>query len=180
MCTPVHPECTKMMHKRADVMADEELPERKESTERRVYTLPANLLERLRAFQMTQGISSEAEAARRLLDTALQMRDGVTDILRTLQAKFVEEKDLRVLASEILVKHILVKKLHISDVGVEFELTEGNWGRFDFDGDAYWRTPSDDADEWRGLKRSALRAAPLKAGPPWEPTDGGLDDEIPF
>ena len=56
-------------------MAEVDATERKDGTERRVYMLPANLLERLRAYQVSQGIGSEAEAARRLLDTALQMRD---------------------------------------------------------------------------------------------------------
>src|ERR1700681_1721560 len=73
----------------------------KEEMERRVYVLPVEQLERLRAYQSRNGISSEVEAVRRLLDAALQMRDTVPDILRKLKSRFANEKDLRVLARDI-------------------------------------------------------------------------------
>ena len=93
-------------------MAEDDIGDRKDGTERRVYNLPGNLLVRLRAYQTGQGINSEAEAVRRLLDSALQMRDSASDILIMLDNRFSSERDLRVLASEILTRHSLVTEIN--------------------------------------------------------------------
>jgi hypothetical protein len=74
----------------------------KEATERRVYVLPREQLERIRAYQSNSAIGSEVDAVRPLLDSALQMRDTPQDILRKLKSRFADEKDLRVLARDIL------------------------------------------------------------------------------
>ena len=166
-------------------MAEDDAQEAKDGVERRVYNLPANLLKRLRAFQLSQGISSEAEAARRLLDTALQMRDSVDEILLTLKSRFTDEKDLRVLASDVLAKHALVTKILLSDDHVDFELRDGDWGRIMHRGTLYYRSRDDDEDNWRPAKemtRPPVRspAASVRTVPSWEPSSGDLDDDIPF
>jgi len=165
-------------------VADNDATERKDGTERRVYMLPAGLLERLRAYQVSQGITSEAEAARRLLDTALQMRDTVADILNTLETRFVEEKDLRVLASEVLAKHFLVSEVSFKESDVSFKLRNGERGQITASGSLY-SSPADAMDDdWSSYRRKPgylLATQKPPAGPSWEPSKGGdLDDEIPF
>lgn len=153
----------------------------KEATERRVYNLPADLLERLRAFQVAQGISSEAEAARRLLDSALQMKDSISNILNTLEAKFVEEKDLRILASDILMKHALVISVQISDTEVSFYLRNGEGGQITSAGTLHIQAPDDERDRWYPYKRTpkAAQTKPTTANWDTRPSND-LDDEIPF
>ncbi len=80
----------------------------KEGMERKVWLLPAELSDRIRVYQTDLGIPSEVEAARRLLDSALQMRDTVDDIAQRLKARHAEEKDLRGLARDVLTSHVLV------------------------------------------------------------------------
>jgi hypothetical protein len=161
-------------------MAEEEATDRKDGIERRAYNLPANLLARLRAYQLAQGISSETEAARRLLDYALQMRDSVMDILQSLRAKFDEEKDLRVLASDILTRHILVTDIGFEDDSVWFRLKNGERGRLDtsgrrFTGQGYGN------DDWSQVRDAPPLTKPLKTGgPSWDAPSSDLDGEIPF
>jgi len=148
-------------------MAETDASDRKDGTERRVYMLPAGLLERLRAYQVSQGIASEAEAARRLLDAALQRRDTVADILNTLETKFAEERDLRVLASDVLSRHALVTGIIFNGSDVSFRLANGERGQISSTGKLYYAEPDTREDDWSIYKRKVAK-----------PSD--LDDEIPF
>lgn len=159
-------------------MAEEDTIERKDGTERRVYNLPGNLLARLRAFQSGQGIASEAEAVRRLLDSALQMRDSVEDILKSMQKRFEEEKDLRVLASEILTRHALVTQIVFEENAVWFRVKSGERGQFDCFGARYTGRAEEADDNWNYVRDPAPSAR--GAGPSWEAPASDLDDEIPF
>jgi hypothetical protein len=172
-------------------MADEdtgerEVVERREATERRVYALPATLLARLRAYQESQGLASEAEAARRLLDMALQLRDGMFDILKSLQVKFLEEKDLRVVASEVLIKHALVTKVSFESGWLEFRMQDGDRGRMGPRGNLSWVSSAfgenEDWMDWPPKQKPVSPpAAPSRSGgPSWEAPSSDLDDEIPF
>jgi hypothetical protein len=156
----------------------------KDSTERRVYNLPLDLLERLRAYQMSQGITSEVEAARRLLDSALQMRDTIEDILNTLSSKFLEERDLRVIAADVLIKHALVSHVQISDTDVTFILKNGFRGKISSSGALYSALPDSHDDDWNSYRKKPARV-PV---PSWDSASSGetasaggnLDDDIPF
>ncbi len=150
----------------------------KEGMERKVYVLPAELGGRIRAYQLAQGISSEVEAARRLLDSALQMRDTTEDILKKLKSRFAEEKDLRVLARDILAGHPLVSAVHFADDGVWFYLKGEERGKIGRDGKTF--SGQGDVDEgWHLYPPPAPRAR--AAAPSWDtPKGGDLDDEIPF
>jgi hypothetical protein len=170
-------------------MAEEEaVSERKDGTERRVYNLPASLLARLRAYQVSQAITSEAEAARRLLDYALQLRDTVFNILQTLDARFADERDLRVLASEILTKHMLVTQVEFDETSVSFTLRNSQSGKIDSDGEVFYQDAGENSDYWTNYRKvkgrfpheKALAAPRISSSPPWEPASGDLDDEIPF
>lgn len=129
----------------------------KEATERRVYVLPVELVERVRQYQKDNAIASEVEAVRRLLDTALQMRDTVNTILKKMLAKFEAEKDLRIISRDILATHPLVEHIKNSNDSVEFVLK----------------------DSWRGKFTSNGKALTSLGNSRW--SDGSdLDDEIPF
>lgn len=152
----------------------------KEATERRVYVLPKELLDRIRGYQSRNGIGAEVEAVRRLLDTALQMRDTVHDILNKLKSKFAEEKDLRVLAREVLAGHILVREVRFEDRAVMFTLGGDMIGRIEDDGRIF---TGYDWERWSevGAAQPAKGGGRPSGGPTWDaPKGGDLDDEIPF
>lgn len=166
-----------------DVMAE------KEATERRVYVLPAEQLERIRAYQTANSIASEVEAERRLLDLALQNQDTIQDVLRKLKSRYSDEKDIRVLARDILTTHILVTNIEFADREVSFHMVGGHRGMINKDGITHlgkgngltgWeeypqqRTPV--ARPSAGVARGGASGAPS-----WDaPRGGDLDDEIPF
>jgi hypothetical protein len=158
----------------------------RESTERRVYVLPAEQLERIRAYQTSSGIGSEVEAVRRLLDAALQMRDTPQDILKKLKSRYADEKDLRVLARDILAAHALVESVHFADDGVWFWLKGDVRGKIAADGATFIGRESVEENGWEVYPPPPPRARPASTGrpvavPSWDaPRRGDLDDEIPF
>lgn len=107
----------------------------KEATERRVYVLPVELVERVRRYQRNNLISSEVEAVRRLLDTALHLKDDAQSILDKFHDRFNNDKDLRVLSRDILAIHPLVEQIHHRNNCVEFTLKDGQRARFLSNGD---------------------------------------------
>lgn len=139
----------------------------KEKTQRRVYVLPTDLVERIVAYQNDMGLQSEVEAARRLLDEALKRRDD----WRTIARRFLERlKDTRVLpdiAKDVLIGHPMVQQVSWSDTNIVFITTTGETVRIERDGTVYAEN-----EYQRGLE---LDPKPLRGG-------GGrdLDDEIPF
>lgn len=162
-------------------MADNETPDRKDVDTRRVYTLPAELLARLRAYQVSQNIPSEVEAARRLLDTALQLRDTIGDILKRLSDRYNEEKDFRILASEILIKHYLVESINVNEGGLAFYFKNGEGGHIDQAGILREGSREYEISNWSRYKVPvAARPKPASAGGGWDNGGGDLDDEIPF
>jgi hypothetical protein len=160
----------------------------KEGVERKVWLLPTELSDRLKAFQASQGIASEVEAARRLLDSALQMRDAVPDILRKLIDRYAEEKDIRVLSRDVLINHTLVTSVNFDDDGVWFQFKDDTMGKFTrkgqaftgnrdsaYNGDIVWNQYPQPAPQVRSSGRGTA------GGPSWDaPKGGDLDDEIPF
>lgn len=140
----------------------------KDGMERRVYVLPADLVDRIKAYQSSQGIGSEVEAVRRLLDSALQMRDTAVDILNTLRSKHADEKDLRVLARDVLTNHTLVTKIIFGDDRVTFQIRAGEYGAIDNKGHIF----SGEDPDYLGRVQEVQ--------PLISPKGGDLDDEIPF
>jgi hypothetical protein len=160
----------------------------KESTERRVYVLPSEQLERIRAYQTANSISAEVEAVRRLLDLALQNLDTIHDILKKLRSRYADEKDLRVLARDILTTHVLVLSVHFLEDGVSFYMAGEMRGKITKDGTTYIAEGEEHISGWTEYPRPAKKDAPRPAarststsGPSWDaPRGGDLDDEIPF
>jgi hypothetical protein len=157
----------------------------KEGMERKVYLLPAELAERIKAYQTAQGIVSEVEAVRRLLDSALQMRDTAKDILFKLSARFEEEKDFRELAKSVLAGHALVTEIYLDDNDLTFRIRSGDYGSISSSGTL---AAGDDRQYMREvLPPSRPRAnvsprQPARDTPSWVSPKGAsdLDDEIPF
>jgi hypothetical protein len=124
------------------------------------------------------------------LDYALQMRDTVFNILQTLDARLAEERDLRVLASEILTKHMLVTQVEFDDTSVSFTLRTGQAGKLNADGNVFYREAGDGSDYWNNYhkvkgkfpheKPTGYSRGSGRPPPSWEPAGGDLDDEIPF
>lgn len=101
-------------------MADE-----KEKTQRRVYVLPTELVDRITAFQSDMGLQSEVEAARKLLDEALKRRDDWRAITRRFQDKLKETRMLTDIAGDVLVGHPLVEGINFASNSTTFKLITG-------------------------------------------------------
>lgn len=164
-------------------MSDKEVTEKKDGTERRVYNLPADLLEGLRAYQVSQGIASEAEAARRLLETALQMRDTVDALTAKLKSRFAHERDLRALNKEVLAAHPLITKILLNDTSVTFTMRSGDIGQINTSGHIFKGTDENYLEQVVDRPTYRSRSMPPQSSgkPSWDTEKGGdLDDEIPF
>lgn len=144
-------------------MADE-----KEKTQRRVYVLPTELVDRITAFQQDMGLQSEVEAARKLLDEALKRRDDWRAITRRFQEKLKETRMLTDIAGEVLVGHPLVEGITFGANHITFKLITGETVTVNKDG------TSSAMDEYQN--EIELDPKPHRKNP------GGreLDDEIPF
>lgn len=124
------------------------MSDNKEKTQRRVYALPTELVDRILSYQKEMGLASEVEAARRLLDFALQNRDTVERLLVRLGQRFSEEKDLRVLASEILMPHVLVRQVSFNEQGwLTFEMHDKSSGAINQKGDLWILVYPDDGTQ---------------------------------
>lgn len=144
----------------------------KDLTQRRVYVLPTELVDRILEFQHAMGLTSEVEAARRLLDEALKSRDTYKTLLGRLQSKLKEVRFLSD-AATILLGHPQVTgmKFDKEKDAMNFTLTNGLEARIEANGNwAVW-------DEQESL---------VEQFPPKQSASFGrsktshLDDDIPF
>jgi hypothetical protein len=110
----------------------------KERTQRRVYVLPTELVDRIVAFQNEMGLSSEVEAARRLLDEALKHRDDAFAIIRRFQERLKDTKLMSDIARDVLLGHPLVKQIGIENDRINFSLASGDEILISKDGSARW------------------------------------------
>jgi hypothetical protein len=97
----------------------------KEKTQRRVYVLPAELVERIVAFQNEVGLTSEVEAARRLLDGALKSRDTYSTLIARFRSRLTETRIPAEIAKDVLVGHPLVDRISFRDDHIEFVMKDG-------------------------------------------------------
>ncbi len=132
---------------------------------RKVFVLPSELVERINEFRHENGLDSEVEAVRRLLDGALLNRDTTRSILIKMMARYKTEKDIRIIARDILSTHPLVESITYQPGVVGFTVTDDHTGAF---------TSSGGARYVRGDK-TAVDLYYDKNGKVQE-----LDDDIPF
>jgi hypothetical protein len=100
------------------------MPIVKEKTQRRVYVLPAELVERIVAFQNEVGLTSEVEAARRLLDGALKSRDTYSTLITRFRSRLTETRIPAEIAKDVLVGHPLVDRISFRDDRIEFVMKD--------------------------------------------------------
>lgn len=118
------------------------------SGERRVHIIPSELMARVRSFQSDHGIATEVEAIRRLLDRALQHRETGNDIMAKLKDRFGKERNLRVLAREVIAAHSLVTSMTFRDNEMEFDLADGTRGMIRDDGALFKAAGDGDWEIW--------------------------------
>jgi hypothetical protein len=93
---------------------------------RKVWLLDAELNQRLQAFQAAHKITSEVEAARRLLEFALQSHDTAEDILRRIKGRHDTGVNIRAIAADVLATHPRVTSIQFIGTGaLTFELGAG-------------------------------------------------------
>lgn len=97
----------------------------KEKTQRRVYVLPTDLVERIVAYQNDMGLPSEVEAARRLLDEALMSRDDWRAITNRFLERLKETRVMSDIAKDVLIGHPLVSQVRMEPGIIKFDLTSG-------------------------------------------------------
>ena len=167
-------------------------PDGNEKTARRVYVLPTDLVERIVAYQNELGLSSEVEAARRLLDEALLSRDDIVSIVSRVVSQMKKVRSLREAAREVLASHPLVNRISFTANDLTFFMADGHSAEVTDKGQATVKDEDDnyysfgfgeDVPEW---------AAPVhrRSGPsfgrssPTEKRSGSMsdaiDDDIPF
>jgi len=93
------------------------------TTQRRVYALPAEMVERIVEFQKEKGFQSEVEAVRRLLDEALKSRDTPNKIINRFLARLEVHRVASEAARDVLVGHPLVQGMRFTRDAVVVELT---------------------------------------------------------
>lgn len=101
------------------------MAEEKEKSQRRVYGLPPELVERIVQYQKEMGLPSEVEAARRLLDAALMYRDDWKAVVDRFLEKRADSHVLGDAVKAVLVDHPLVKSIDFGEQSIAFKMKEG-------------------------------------------------------
>jgi hypothetical protein len=110
---------------------------------RRVYALPAEMVERITRFQRDKGLPSEVEAVRRLLDEALKSRDDLDTIINRLLARLGQTRIAAEAAKEVLAGHPLVKSISFEGDKITFVLKNEDGATVSETGFVYLRNQSD-------------------------------------
>lgn len=142
----------------------------KEKTQRRVYVLPAELVDRIVAFQNETGLTSEVEAARRLLDDALKSRDTYKTIITRFLSRLAQTRIPAEIAKDVLVGHPLVAQIKFADDQIEFAMKDGHTVSISKSG-----TYSVVDDYNKLVEQGPQKKSTITRGKRDE-----LDDEIPF
>ncbi|MGI3900311.1 MAG: hypothetical protein ACRYGP_20915 [Janthinobacterium lividum] len=164
-----------------------------DKTQRRVYVLPTELVERIVAYQNELGLSSEVEAARRLLDEALLSRDTVVSIVSRVVAQLKTVRSLREAAREVLASHPLITHIVFNPADLCFKTSDGHNVEVTDKGVATIKDEQNDyysfgfgvdppewaADVHRPKRPSFGRSSPMETRAK-SMSDAAVDDDIPF
>jgi Arc/MetJ-type ribon-helix-helix transcriptional regulator len=101
------------------------MTEARDATQRRVYVLPTELVDRIVQYQNDMKFPSEVEAVRRLLDDALQLREDWKSLTRRYLEKLARSGDMAAIAKDLLVGHPIVKNISFGDNTLGFTTTSG-------------------------------------------------------
>lgn len=120
----------------------------KAMTQRRVYVLPNELVERIVEFQKDKGYPSEVEAVRKLLDEALLHRDDAQSIIQRFKARLSRLRMPTEVAKDVLVGHPLVNEISFERDSVIFSVKGFGKYKIHSDGTVYeWNSFGTSWDE---------------------------------
>lgn len=135
----------------------------KESSIRRVYVLPSELVARIVEFQEEKNYPSEVEAVRKLLDEALLHRDTAMTIIKRFKSRLENLRMPAEVAKDVLVGHPLVSNISFGRDEIIFELTDGNNYRITDRGTVSYKSTYG-REVWKN----------------WPDISRDMDDDIPF
>ncbi len=98
-----------------------------EDSEGRLTFLPIDVQMRLDKYQQDNNLKNKKETIFRLLNEVLQSKDTIQDIMNHLYKSYEKQKNLKILAEEILLHHVLIEKLTLSNDEIRF-LCKNNLG----------------------------------------------------
>lgn len=148
--------------------------------------LPPGMVWRVERYSIAAGLPSSEEAAKRLIKFALEEKETTNDILEKLYESFREEKDLRLLARDVIASHSATTNIKYGRDYVWFETKSGESGAIDSKGRLYF---SEHGNEWdenmnyytpqslQDIRRGVKNAHSPHSGKGSHPD---LDEEIPF
>lgn len=148
--------------------------------------LAPGMVWRVERFRAATGLPSSEEAAKRLIKFALEERESTKDILDKLHASFKKEKDLRLLAQEIIASHSATTNIKYGKDYVWFETKSDESGAIDKKGKLYF---SENGNDWDRVMDYYSPKSPEVNVPAKTPSqynwdkplpDPEVDDEIPF
>lgn len=147
--------------------------------------LPPGMVWRVERYSIASGLPSSEEAAKRLIKFALEEKESTKDILEKLYESFRTERDLRLLARDVIASHSATTNIKYGRDYVWFETKSGESGAIDSKGKLYFSEHGNEWDENMNYYtpqplqdiRSAVKNAPSYGG---KGTHPDLDDEIPF
>ncbi|MGF1275549.1 Arc family DNA-binding protein [Acetobacter pasteurianus] len=135
--------------------------------------LPPAMVWRVRRFRNAQNLPSNEEAAKRLIKFALDDRESTKDILEKLHEAFDCEKDLRILAKDVIASHGAMANIKYGKDYVWFVTNSDESGAIDRKGKLYFSEDGRDWDCGMNYYTPCGDEAP-------KASDQELDDEIPF
>lgn len=136
--------------------------------------LPPALIWRISRYKENHSLPSNEEAAKRLLKIALDERESTKDILDKLHESYQRERDLRILAREVIASHAAVLNINYGPDYVWFNTNNRESGAIDKKGNLYY---SEDGREWdHGMDYYSPTTE--KGG--WSAPGTDLEDPIPF
>ena len=91
-----------------------------ENSEGRLTFIPIDVQMRLDKYQHDNNLKNKKETIFKLLNEALQSKDTIKDIMNHLYISYEKQKNLKVLAEEILLHHVLIKELTLSSDEIRF------------------------------------------------------------
>lgn len=107
--------------------------------------LPPAMVWRVARFRRSQNLPSNEEAAKRLIKFALEERESTKDILEKLHESFKNERDLRLLARDVIASHGAITNIKYAKDYIWFETTSNESGAIDKKGTLYF---SEDGRDW--------------------------------
>lgn len=149
--------------------------EKRDGSQRRVYSLPTELVDRIVEFQNEKGYPSEVEAVRKLLDDALKSRDDYATIITRFLARLRELRMPSEVAKDILVGHPQIAELKFEQEAITFRMTNFYSITINSNGRVFIEDENGRSVPWP--PKILLDQAPGITPPKFS---RDLDDEIPF